>query len=334
MQNNIYDTIIIGAGCAGLGAAMYAGRLKMKTLMIGDNIGGTITLTDIVENYPGFIRLTGQELADNLRKHAEDYNMEKAEAKVARIKIDHGCFFVETNENKIYETKTIIFATGTEWRKLNIPGEMEFANKGVHYCALCDGAIYQNKIVAVVGGGDSAAKESLLLSQYASNVYVLVRGDKLRGEPINNERVSKNEKIEVITNVSAKEIIGDKIAKGVVLDRQINRSVTLKLDAVFVAIGHIALSQLAKDAGVKTNGKGEIIIDKESKTNIPGFFAAGDVTDTAFKQAITGVSEGVTAAYSAYTYVNENEFICPVGNEDLIIKIEKKKDEAKPKRLK
>ena len=325
MPNAMYDTIIIGAGCAGLGAAMYAGRLNMKTLMIGDNIGGTIALTDVVENYPGFIRLTGQELADNLRKHAEDYNIEKAEAKVTRIRKEHGCFFVETNENKIHETKTIIFATGTEWRKLNIPGEKEFANKGVHYCALCDGAVYQNKIVAVVGGGDSAAKEALLMSQYASKVYALVRGEKLRGEPINNERVDKNPKIKVITKVNVKQITGDKIVRGIVLDKPVNGTTTLKLDAVFAAIGHIALSQLAKEVGVKTNDKGEIIIDRQSRTNIAGFFAAGDVCDTVFKQAITGVSEGVTAVYSAYTYINENEFICPVGNEDMMIKVKNKR---------
>lgn len=321
----MYDTIIIGAGCAGLGAAMYAGRLNLKTLMIGDNIGGTITLTDVVENYPGFIRVTGQELADNLRKHAEDYNIEKAEAKVTKIRLEHGCFFVETNENMVYETKTIIFATGTEWRKLNILGEKEFTNKGVHYCALCDGAIYKGKIVAVVGGGDSAAKEALLMSQYANKVYVLVRGDKLRGEPINNDRIAKNPKIEVVTKINGKEIIGDKVVKGIVLDRPINESTTLGLDAVFVAIGHIALSQLAKDIGVKTNEKGEIIIDRQSRTSVPGFFAAGDVCDTFFKQAITGVSEGVSAVYSAYIYVNENEFICPIGNEDLMVKVDNKK---------
>lgn len=326
MPSSTYDTIIIGAGCAGLGSAMYAGRLNLKTLMVGDNIGGAITLTDVVENYPGFIRLTGQELADNLRKHAEDYNIERAEAKVTKIRKDYGCFFVETDENKVYETKTIIFATGTEWRKLNVSGEKEFANKGVHYCALCDGAIYQGKVVAVVGGGDSAAKEALLLSQYANKVYILVRGDKLRGEPINNDRVTKNPKIEVITKVNAEGIVGNKIVKGIVLDRSINGSTTLSLDAVFVAIGHTALSQLAKDIGIATNEKGEIIIDKQSKTNVPGFFAAGDVTDTVFKQAITGVSEGVTAVYSAYTYINENEFICPVGNEDLMIKVEKEKN--------
>ena len=325
MPNNTYDTIIIGAGCAGLGAAMYSGRLNMKTLMIGDNIGGTITLTDVVENYPGFIRLTGQELADNLKKHAEDYKIEKAESKVTKIRLEHGCFFVESNENKTYESKTIIFATGTEWRKLNVSGEKEFANKGVHYCALCDGVIYKGKVAAVVGGGDSAAKEALLMSQFASKVYVLVRGDKLRGEPINNDRVTKNKKIEVLTSVNVREIVGNKLVKGVVLDRPINKNSTLKLDAVFVAVGHIALSQLAKNIRVKTNEKGEIIIDRQSKTNVPGFFAAGDVTDTIFKQAITGVSEGVTAVYSAYTYVNENEFICPIGNEDLMVKVKNRK---------
>ena len=320
----MYDTIIIGAGCAGLAATMYAGRLNLKTLMIGDNIGGTIILTDIVENYPGFIKLTGQELADNLRKHAESYNIEKVEAKITKIKHEHNCFIVETNESKTYQSRTIIFATGTQWRKLNVLGEAEFANKGVHYCALCDGAIYKGKVVAVVGGGDSAAKEALLMSQYAKKVYVLMRGEKLRGEPINNDRVAKNPKIEVITKVNVKQLIGDKLVKGVVLDRPIhNGSTTLSLDAVFVAIGHIALSQLAKDIGVKTNEKGEIIIDRQSKTNIPGFFAAGDVCDTVFKQAITGVSEAVTAVYSAYIFVNENEFICPIGNEDLMVKSNK-----------
>lgn len=322
LTNNMYDTIIIGAGCAGLAAAMYAGRLNLKTLMVGDNIGGTITLTDVVENYPGFIRLTGQELADNLRKHAESYNIEKVEVKVTKLRHEHNCFIVETNEGKTYQSRTIIFATGTEWRKLNVTGEQEFANKGVHYCALCDGAIYKGKVAAVVGGGDSAAKEALLMSQYTNKVYVLVRGEKLRGEPINNDRISKNSKIEVITKVNVKQINGNKVVTGVVLDRAVNGSTNLKLDAVFVAIGHIALSQLAKDVGVKTNEKGEIIIDRESKTNVPGFFAAGDVCDTVFKQAITGVSEAVTAVYSAYLYVNENEFICPIGNEDIM---EKKK---------
>ncbi|MBI3035776.1 FAD-dependent oxidoreductase [Candidatus Woesearchaeota archaeon] len=320
----MFDTIIIGAGCAGLAAAMYAGRLNLKTLLVGENIGGTIILTDVVENYPGFIRLSGQELADNLRRHTESYNIEKAEAKVTKLRHEHNCFIVETNEGKTYQSKTIIFATGTEWRKLNIPGEKEFANKGVHYCALCDGAIYKGKPVAVVGGGDSAAKEALLMSQYASKVYVLARGEKLRGEPINNDRVAKNPKIEVITKVNVKEIKGDKIVKYAVLDKAVNGSTTLKLDAIFAAIGHIALSQLAKDVGVATNDKGEIIIDRESKTNVPGFFAAGDVCDTVFKQAITGVSEGVTAVYSAYTHVNENEFICPIGNEDLMVKSDKK----------
>lgn len=314
----MYDTIIIGAGCAGLAAAMYAGRLNMRTLLIGDNIGGTIALTDVVENYPGFIKLTGQELADNLRKHAEQYRIDKVEEKVTRIRRKHNCFLVDIADGKTHESKTVIFATGTEWRKLNAPGEKEFANKGVHYCALCDGAVYRDKTLAVVGGGDSAAKEALLLSQFGKKVYILARGEKLRGEPINNQRVESNPKITVWTSVKVKEIKGEKIVNGVVLDKKGDGNDFLALDAVFIAIGHIALSQLAKDAGVNTNEKGEIRIDRESKTNVPGFFAAGDVCDAVFKQAITGVAEGVSAVYSAYTYINETEFICPVGNEDLV----------------
>ena len=314
----MHDTIIVGAGCAGLATAMYAGRLGLKTLMVADNIGGTITLTDVVENYPGFIKLTGQELADNLKRHAEAYNIEKEEAKVTKISRNHNCFLVKTDEDKSFEGKTIIFATGTKWKKLNVPGEAEFANKGVHYCALCDGAVYKGKVLTVAGGGDSAAKEALLLSQFGKKVYVLARGGKLRAESINLGRIKSNPKIEVITGVNIKEIKGEKIVKGLVLDKKINGNDFLALDAVFIAVGHVALSQLAKDIGVETNQKGEIVIDRESKTNIPGFFAAGDVCDTVFKQAITGVAEGVSAVYSAYTYINEKEFICPIGNDDMV----------------
>lgn len=169
----MYDTIIIGAGCAGLAAAMYAGRLNMKTLLIGDNIGGTITFTDTVENYPGFVKLSGQELADNLRRHAESYEIEKAEIKVTKIRKEHNCFLVETDEGRTFQGKTIIFATGTEWRKLNVPGEREFAGRGVHYCALCDGAVYKNKVIALVGGETALQrKPSCSRSMQAKFMYL------------------------------------------------------------------------------------------------------------------------------------------------------------------
>ena len=170
-----YDLIIIGAGVTGLASAMYAGRLNLKTLVIGTNssnelpIGGVITLTEVVENYPGFIRLTGPELAENIRKHALDYK-DKVEIKedlVIDIKKHGDCFEVITKSGKKYLSKTILLATGTKWRKLSMKGALEYESRGVHYCALCDSGIFKNKVVAVIGGSDSAAKEALLLAEFA-----------------------------------------------------------------------------------------------------------------------------------------------------------------------
>ena len=219
------------------------------------------------------------------------------------------CFIVRTEKAK-YHAKTIIFATGAKWRELSMKGAEEFKSKGVHYCALCDGALYKDKILAVVGGSDSAAKEAILLAQNAKKVYIIYRGDKIRSEPINAKLIEKNKKIEVITNTNITEILGDKMVNKVILDKGYNGSKNLEVNGVFGAIGHIPLSDLAVKLGVKINKKKEIMIDRESKTNVKGIFAAGDVVDSGFKQAITGVAEGVVAAHSVYTYTNENEFIC------------------------
>ncbi|MBS3055783.1 MAG: FAD-dependent oxidoreductase [Candidatus Aenigmarchaeota archaeon] len=308
----IYDSIIIGSGPTGLGAAMYAGRMNMKTLVIGDLHGGIITTTDVVENYPGFIRLTGLELADKLQQHAEDYkkNVELLEDRVTEVKKEKDHFLVKTKE-KSFETKTVIFATGTKYRELKVPGHDQFKNKGVHYCGLCDGFFYKDKTVGVVGGSDSAAKEALLMTQWAKKVFMIYRGEKIRPEPINMKRIEQNVKIEIITKTNVTEIKGEKTVKSVVLDNPYKGKKELELDGLFIAIGLIPLSDLAKTLGAKINNKGEIEINRESKTNIPGVYAAGDITDTKFKQAITGVAEGVHAVYSAYTYINEKDVVQP-----------------------
>ena len=195
-------------------------------------------------------------------------------------------------------------------------GALEYESKGVHYCALCDSGIFKNKIVAVIGGSDSAAKEALLLSEFAKKVYIIYRGDKIRPEPINEERIKRNKKITVITNTNVLEIKGDKFVNKIILDKKFQGKKEIKLDGVFGAIGSDPLSELAKKIGVKLNDKKEIIINHEnSETNIKGVFAAGDVADKEFKQAITGVAEGVTAAHSAYKYINENSLICTMNDE-------------------
>ncbi len=307
-----YDFIILGAGGVGLAAGMYSARLGLKTLVLGHShgselpIGGVITTTNIVENYPGFIRLTGTELAKKLEDHAKSYDKVTIKQELAEsVKRMKSCFIVKTDKSE-YKGKTILFATGTKWRKLDVPGGKEFENKGVNYCALCDGPLFKNKIVAIVGGSDSAAKDALVLTEHAKKVYIVYRGKEIHPEPINLQRVKKNKKIEIINNTNITEIKGDKFVNKVILDKPYKNSKTLKLDGVFVAIGHIVLSDLAVPLGVKVDKAKEIIINhKTSETNVPGIYAAGDVTDKPFKQLITGVADGCTAAYSAYEYITK-----------------------------
>src|SRR3989338_2172493 len=307
------DFIIIGAGVAGLAAGMYSGRIGLKSLILGAShgselpIGGVITTTDVVENYPGFIRLTGTELSENLRKHAESYDLVKIKGeKAEKIEKKEKLFLVKTKRNE-YTGKTILFATGTKWKKLEVPGAKEFENKGVAFCALCDSPLYKNKIVGLVGGSDSAAKDALVLAEHVKKVYIIYRGEKMRPEPINMQRVEAKKNIEIISKTNVVEIRVDTKLKSVILDKEYQGKKEFHLNGLFIAIGHIALSDLAKHIGVSLNQKGEIIIDhKTSETNVPGVFAGGDVADKPFKQAITGVAEGCTAAYSAYEYLTKN----------------------------
>ncbi len=306
----MYDIAIIGGGVTGLATAMYARRLNLNTLIISDKTGGTITLTDKVENYPGFKLLTGLELANKIKDHAMQYQPELVEERVDDIQSDGECFTLVTNGGKTFKAKTVLFATGTKHRELKVPGHDKYKNRGVHYCALCDGAFYKEKVVAIVGGSDSAAKEALVLAQNCSKVYIIYRREKLRAEPITLKQVEANDKIEVIYKTNVTEVLGDKFVTGVKLDNPYNDSDTLELNGVFIAIGLIPLSELAAKLGVKINDKGEIIINRISETSMKGVYAAGDVTDSEFKQAITGVGEGVRAAYEAFKYVNENAFVC------------------------
>ena len=313
MAKEEYDLIVVGAGVTGLAAAMYAARLELRTLCLGSSsgsefpVGGVITTTNIVENYPGFIKLTGEELADKIKAHALSYPLVTIkEEKVEKIDKKGKGFFVKTKENE-YSGKTILFATGTKWRKLEVPGSMEFENKGVFYCALCDSPMYKNKITAVVGGSDSAAKDALVLAEHAKKVFIIIRKDNMTAEPVNVKRIAAKKNIEIINNANIVEIKGDSRLRKIILDREFNGKKELDVDGLLVDIGHIPLSDLAKKLGVKTNNHNEIVIDhRTSETNVPGVFAAGDVADKPFKQAITGVAEGCTAAYSAFEYLKRD----------------------------
>jgi thioredoxin reductase (NADPH) len=298
----IYDLVIVGGGVAGYAAAIYAGRFHLKTLVLSENQGGAIVLTDSVENYPGFKKISGQGLFDAIKSHALEYNIETCECRADRIE-KKGELFEIFNADKHFQAMAVIIATGTEWKKLNVPGELELSGNGVHYCALCDGYAYQDKVISVVGGSDSAVKEALLLSQYAKKVYIIYRKCDIRAEPINITRVNESLNIEVIPETNVVGIKGSSTVQSVILDKEYNGSNELKLDGVFIAIGHVPISQLFKNLGVEMTSTGAIVTNKYGETNVPGIYAAGDVTDNRFKQAITGVSEGVSAVYCAYQYL-------------------------------
>ncbi len=301
-KTEVYDFIVIGGGCAGPSGAMYAARLNLKTLMIAEMPGGLITTTHIVENWPGIVSISGPDLGMSLWNHAKEVGCEIRNARVNKVTKAEGGYIVETRKEKFFG-KTVLFATGTKHKEIGVPGEEEFKNRGVSYCALCDGAFFKDKIACVVGGGDSAAKEALFLTQHAKKVYVIVRKDFMRAEPRNMDLLNQTENVEVLYETEIEEILGsDKVEK-----LRFKSGKELEMDAVFVAIGHIPLTDLAKDLGVKLTDHGEIIINRHSETNLPGVYAAGDCCDTEFKQAITGSAEGVTASYYAFEYLKHSD---------------------------
>jgi thioredoxin reductase (NADPH) len=311
MARHKYDVIIIGAGPAGLSAALYCGRFKLKTLVLGEMLGGTVIKTSNIENYPGFNSIDGYDLAMKLKGHTLDYaqSVEIVERKVTKVEPlrDEG-FTVMTQKNH-YHSRALIIATGTKRRSLNILGDKDFEGKGVHYCAICDAPFYAGKTVAVIGGSDSAAKAALILADQASKVYLIYRGEKLRSEPVRTDHIEKNEKIIIIYNTNVTEILGDKTVHTLLLDTKYNDVNTLPVDGIFVEIGSETEVSIAQSLGLDINSKGEIKTDKEGETNTKGIFAAGDCTERKFKQIITAAAEGVSAAYSTYRFLNSDEAI-------------------------
>ncbi len=299
---NTYDLIIVGAGVTGYGSALYAGRFKMKSLVLSKDTGGIINWASHVDNYPGIPDVTGMDLADKIKDHAFRFGSELRLEEVENLERSSDWFKVTTSRGE-YFAKSIIIATGSERRKLGIPGETELNGNGVHSCAICDGYLYNGKTVAVVGGSDSAAKEALVLAEHAEKVFIIYRKEKIRAEPIIYDRVMAADNIEIINNTNVVEAKGDKKLDRVVLDKPYDGKNELPLDGLFIEVGHTPLSQLSRTIGVELNEKGEIVTDKMSCTNVEGVYAAGDVTDMEFKQAITGVAQGVTAAYMAFKHI-------------------------------
>ncbi len=290
----MYDVIIIGAGPAGLSAAIYAARYKMKTLVLGKELGGYAAIAHKIENYPGFQVISGKELVDKMIEQVKKLGVEIKNEEVKNIEKRGKNFAVETD--KKYESKAIILALGTEKQKIGLKNEDKFVGKGLSYCTTCDAPFFKNKDVIVVGGSNSAVFAALMLSEFGKKVYLVYRGSELRADPIRVEELKKNKKVEIIFNAQVKEING----KDKVESISLNNGKKLNVQGIFVEIGSVPKSLIAKSLGIKLDEKGYILVNEKMETNVQGIFAAGDVIKKDLRQIITACSDGAKAAHSAY----------------------------------
>lgn len=302
-----YDVAIIGGGPAGLGAAIYAARGGLKTVVFEHGLyGGQIVLTTEVENYPGFVETqTGFDLVDKMKGQAEKFKTEFREESVIAVGLEGLCKIIET-DNGFYRAKSIIIATGASPRKLSVPGEERLTGRGVSYCATCDGALYRDKVVAVIGGGDSAVEEGLFLTKFAKKVYLIHRRDKLRAVYTIQQRAFKNPKLEIIWDTVVQGIEGEnKVEDLILFNRKKEKVSNLKVDGVFVYVGIIPNNKLF-ESRVELDEQGFILTDESQHTNIPGIYAAGDICHKVLRQVVTAVSDGATAAFSAEKWIQEH----------------------------
>jgi thioredoxin reductase (NADPH) len=300
----IYDTVIIGGGAAGLSAAVYACRGGMKTLVIERlAYGGQASTTNEIDNYPGFLSISGAELGDKMREHAKSVGAEMASETVKAIENADGAVKRICTRRNTYEARTVIFATGAKPRKLGVMGEEELRGAGVSYCATCDGAFFRGQTAVVVGGGNTAFEDALYLADFCSNVYLVHRSKKFRASQTLVDKARENPKIEILTDYTVEKIQGDMSVQSVILSHTLSDRVK-KLDtsAVFIAVGIIPNSELAGTV-VKLDDYGFIITDRGMRTNVKGIYAAGDVRDTPLRQVVTASADGAVAASSAIMYL-------------------------------
>ncbi|PLX27250.1 thioredoxin-disulfide reductase [Candidatus Parcubacteria bacterium] len=297
----MFDTIIIGAGPAGMTAGIYAARREMKTLIIGKEVGGQVVWASEIENYPGVKKIQSFELIQNFKEHVESFGVEIKTDEVKEIVKKDDFFEIITNNTK-YETKTVIVAIGLSPRRLAIKGEEEFAGKGVTYCANCDGPFYRDKEVAVVGGGNSALDAAEMLSKIAKKVYLIHRRDEFKAFEALVSEVKARENIELVLNANISEIKGNTKVEKIEVTNNDGTKKEINVDGVFIEIGRIARTDLVKELAER-NERDEILVDEKCRTKTKGLFAAGDVTQIPFKQISSANGQATIAALAAYQYL-------------------------------
>lgn len=302
------NVVIIGSGPAGLTAALYAGRANLEPVVVtGSQIGGQISITNEVENYPGFPEgTTGPELVELMKQQAERFGARFDVDEVIEVDFDGWPLGVKTH-GKEYEAKSVIVATGASPKKLEVPGEEEFTGRGVSYCATCDGFFFRGKDVVVVGGGDSAMEEGIFLTKFADNVRVIHRRDELRAGPILANRAKNNEKISFIWDTVVNRIVGNGAVEAVEIENvETGERDTLATDGVFIYIGHYPNSGIFEGI-LEMDDHGYLITDDAKRTNVRGVFAAGEIDDPVYRQIATSVGEGCKAAMQAGRFLEELE---------------------------
>ncbi len=297
----MYDVIIIGAGPAGMTAAVYSARQKLKALVLTDNIGGQTLWSTEIRNYTGYNLISGFELTEKFKKHVKEYGVELKEDEPALdLEIDRDGFIVRTKKEK-YQTKTIIVCTGKKSRMLGVGGEERFRGKGVTYCSTCDGPLFAGKDVAIIGGGNSALNAALQMIEIASKVYLIDANAELGGEAVAREKVKTSPKVEHIGSAIVERINGSEFVASISITAG-GKKRKIDVQGIIIEIGYTPSVEFAQI--LAKNKDNEIIINNKSETNIPGIFAAGDCTDVFGKQIIVAAGEGAKASIAAFKYVS------------------------------
>ena len=301
-----FDLVILGAGPAGLSAAIYAVRYGLKTIIISKDIGGMANLAHKIENYPGF-EGSGMELMKKFYEQAKSQGAEFLNDDIIEIKKNKNKFMITTKTRKFINVKAVVIALGTQRRKLNVPGEDKFLGKGVSYCATCDAPLFKGKDVVVIGGSDSACKAALLLSGIARKVYIVHRGREERCEEITSRKLKENGNVEFLYNTIPLQIKGKSVVSEIIIDmggKNLPREKKINAQGVFIEIGGLPVSDIARMLKIKIDKEGYIFVNEHMQTNVKGVFAAGDVVKSKLKQIVVAASQGAMAAKSANDFIS------------------------------